>query len=80
MSWLVLDASRYQTFNDYSAAAADIDGVILRCGLRGYNTGTLSKDSKLDSHYNAFYGKQAKGGISMYRICYILKLTTSPYI
>ena len=65
MSWLVLDASRYQTFNDYSAAAADIDGVILRCGLRGYNTGTLSKDSKLDSHYNAFYGKQAKGGISI---------------
>lgn len=60
MSWLVLDASRLQTFTDYTDAASNLDGVILRCGYRGYTNGSLATDSKLTTHYNGIYGKRSR--------------------
>lgn len=63
MSWLVVDVNKFNSFNDYTAAAASVDGVLIRCGLRGYGTNAyLSKDAKLDTHYNGFNGKIALNG------------------
>lgn len=63
MSWLVVDVSKFNTFTDYTAAAASVDGVLIRCGIRGYGSaGTLSKDAKLDTHYNGFHSKTSLNG------------------
>lgn len=60
--YLVLDVSKYNTINDYSAAAAEIDGVIMRTGYRGYgSSGTLVKDNLFDTHMSGFTGKTKIG-------------------
>lgn len=60
--YLVLDVSKYNTINDYSAAAAEIDGVIMRTGYRGYGaSGTLVKDNLFDTHIAGFSGKTKIG-------------------
>ena len=60
--YLVLDVSKYNTINDYSAAAAEIDGVIMRTGYRGYgSSGTLVKDNLFDTHMAGFTGKTKIG-------------------
>lgn len=62
MSWLVLDVSKYNTISSYSSCASSVDGVIMRCGYRGYgSSGSLQKDNKFDSHYSGFNGKTKIG-------------------
>ena len=63
MAYKVLDVSRYNPIEDYSAAAGDIDGVLIRCGYRGYgSSGSLNTDNLFTTHYNGFNGKGCKIG------------------
>ena len=59
----VIDISEYQnSVSSYSAAANEVDGVIMRCGYRGYGSaGTLVKDDLLETHYSGFEGKTKIG-------------------
>jgi uncharacterized protein YjdB len=62
MSWSVIDISYYQSISNYTTLANAVDGVILRCGYRGYgSSGTLVKDSALETHYNGLKGKTKLG-------------------
>ncbi|ORX43130.1 glycoside hydrolase, partial [Piromyces finnis] len=58
----IIDISQWNVVTDYAAAAKEIDGVILRCGIRGYGSaGNLAKDDSLETHYNGFKGKTKIG-------------------
>lgn len=47
----IIDISQFQTGVDYSAAAEEIDGVIVRIGYRGWGSaGTLCRDTMFDTH------------------------------
>jgi len=60
--WEVIDISQFNTINNYSLAARNIDGVIMRTGYRGYGAaGTLVTDSKFTTNYNNFRGKTKIG-------------------
>jgi GH25 family lysozyme M1 (1,4-beta-N-acetylmuramidase) len=62
MSWLVLDVSKYNDISDYATCAKSIDGVIMRCGYRGYgSSGSLQTDNHFSAHYNGFNGKTKIG-------------------
>lgn len=62
MSYLVLDVSKYNAISDYSAAAGDVDGVLIRVGYRGYSGGSLATDSSFVTHYNGFKNTGIKIG------------------
>lgn len=63
MSWKVIDVSRYTSINDYLAVASNVDGVIIRAGSRSYGeSGSLSEDPTLNTHYNSFLNKNIKIG------------------
>lgn len=58
----VLDVSTFNAIQDYNKASAEIDGVIIRAGYRGYgSSGSLVKDNKFDTHYNGFVNKTKIG-------------------
>jgi len=58
----IIDISQWNTITNYSTAAKNVHGVIMRCGYRGYGSaGTLAKDNKLEDHYNGFKGKTKIG-------------------
>ena len=62
MAWNVVDISRYNTISNFDKAANAIDGVIIRCGYRGFGTsGTLVKDAKFEDHYDGFLAKTKIG-------------------
>ena len=62
MAWKVIDISTFNSVTNYTSAANDIDGVLIRCGYRGYgSSGSLAKDNKLETHYNGFNGKTKIG-------------------
>ena len=42
----VIDLSKYNTVTDWSDVAQNVDGVIIRCGYRGYVAGVISEDNK----------------------------------
>jgi len=53
----IIDVSKYDEIGNYTLAAENVDGVIIRAGYRGYSTGNLVEDYKLETHYNGFKGK-----------------------
>jgi GH25 family lysozyme M1 (1,4-beta-N-acetylmuramidase) len=54
-SYTVIDISKYNTASNYTTAASNIDGVIIRAGYRGYGaSGTLVTDSLFETHYSGF--------------------------
>jgi len=58
----IIDISQWNTINNYASAAAAIDGVLIRCGYRGYgSSGTLNKDKMFETHYKGFKGKTKIG-------------------
>jgi len=58
----IIDLSQWNTVSNYASAAAAVDGVLLRCGYRGYgSSGSLQKDPVLETHYNGFKGKTKIG-------------------
>ena len=48
--YTILDISKYNIINDYTAAASNIGGVIIRAGYRSYSKGILTKDKLFDKH------------------------------
>ena len=42
----IVDLSKYNTVSDWNAVAQNVDGVIIRCGYRGYVAGVISEDNK----------------------------------
>ena len=42
----ILDFSKYNTITDWNAVKANCDGIILRCGVRGYSAGNIKIDAK----------------------------------
>ena len=42
----ILDFSKYNTIIDWNAVKANCDGIILRCGVRGYTAGNIKIDAK----------------------------------
>jgi len=54
MSYKVLEVSKYDSFSDYLSASSDIDGVVIRCGYRGYSNGSIITDSSFSRHYSSF--------------------------
>lgn len=62
MAYTVMDVSKYNTVTAYASAAANIDGVIIRVGYRGYgSSGSLVTDNLFNTHYNGFNGKTKIG-------------------
>lgn len=60
--YTVLDVSKYNNVTSYDIASSSINGVIIRVGYRGYGaSGTLTKDSSFETHYNGFAGKTKLG-------------------
>jgi len=58
----IIDVSQWNTITNYASAASSIDGVLIRCGYRGYGSqGTLVKDEMLETHYKGFKGKTKIG-------------------
>ncbi|OUM58959.1 glycoside hydrolase family 25 protein [Piromyces sp. E2] len=58
----IINISRWNTVTNYASAASAIDGVIIRCGYRGYGSqGSLVKDSMLENHYKGFKDKTKIG-------------------
>ena len=42
----IVDLSKYNTVSDWNAVEQNVDGVIIRCGYRGYVAGVISEDNK----------------------------------
>ena len=42
----ILDFSKYNTITDWKAVKANCDGILLRCGVRGYRAGNIKIDAK----------------------------------
>ena len=42
----ILDFSKYNTIIDWNAVKANCDGILLRCGVRGYRAGNIKIDAK----------------------------------
>lgn len=42
----VIDLSKYNTVTDWNGVEQNVDGVIIRCGYRGYVAGIISEDNK----------------------------------
>lgn len=58
----VLDVSKFNTVSDYDKAFKEIDGVIIRCGYRGYGvSGTMTVDNLFNTHINGFKDKTKIG-------------------
>ena len=43
----VIDLSKYNTVTDWNKVKAEVDGVIIRCGYRGYGSGKIVRDPKV---------------------------------
>jgi len=58
----IIDVSEFNVINDYTAVVQNIQGVIIRCGYRGYGkAGNLVSDKRFTEHYNGFKGKTKIG-------------------
>jgi len=58
----IIDVSQWNSIYDYDAAAKAVDGVLMRCGFRGWGqSGKLVMDNSLEAHYNGFKGKTKIG-------------------
>ena len=44
----IIDLSKHNTVTDWDAVKKSCDGVILRCGYRGYTEGKIKTDAKLE--------------------------------
>ena len=63
MSYKVMDISRYNIVNDWTAVANEIDGVLIRCGYRGYSNGSLTIDPSFIDHINGAVGANIPVGV-----------------
>lgn len=62
--YLVVDVSEFQSKIDWKKAKADgVRGVIVRCGYRGYEKGTLKQDSMFLDHINGAHKAGLKIGV-----------------
>ena len=43
---VIIDISKYNTVTDWRKVKAAVDGVIIRCGYRGYSSGKIAADTK----------------------------------
>lgn len=59
----VLDISKYNIVKDYSAVAASVDGIIIRCGYRSLSNGKLIKDPLFDTHIKNLSNTGANIGV-----------------
>lgn len=59
----ILDVSMFNSVNNYKNAADAVDGVIIRCGYRGYGSGKLVKDNLFDKHISGFTSNNENIGI-----------------
>lgn len=50
----IIDVSKWNTIQDYEAVSKNIDGVIIRCGYRGSNTGAITTDPSFVNHATNF--------------------------
>jgi GH25 family lysozyme M1 (1,4-beta-N-acetylmuramidase) len=47
---MYIDLSKFNTVYSWAKVKASVDGIILRCGLRGYGSGKIAADSKFAAH------------------------------
>ena len=58
----VIDVSEFNSITNYTSAANEVDGVIIRCGYRGYGSqGTKMPDDNFEDNYAGFSGKTKIG-------------------
>jgi len=58
----IIDISQWNEVTNYDAIVPAIDGVLIRCGYRGYGSeGNFAKDTKFEQHYLGFNGKTKIG-------------------
>lgn len=63
----VIDVSEFQSAIDWNKVKADgIEGVIIRCGYRGAEKGTLQQDSMFTNHIKGAYKAGLKVGVYMF--------------
>ena len=59
----VLDVSKFNTITNYDSVAKNIDGVIIRCGYRGYSAGNITVDPLYAKHISEFAKRNVPVGV-----------------
>lgn len=63
----MIDVSEFQSAINWNKVKADgIEGVIIRCGYRGAEKGTLQQDSMFTNHINGAHKAGLKVGVYMF--------------
>lgn len=62
----LVDLSKYNVVTDYSQLAKEVDGVILRAGYRGSQTGVITIDPRFESHISELIKRNVKVGLYFY--------------
>lgn len=59
----VLDVSKFNTITNYDSVSKNIDGVIIRCGYRGYSAGNITVDPLYAKHISEFAKRNVPVGV-----------------
>lgn len=62
----LVDISKYNSINNYSLLAKEVDGVIIRVGYRGSKTGEIVQDPMFETHINELIKRNVKIGLYFY--------------
>jgi len=62
----LVDVSRYNTITSYDQMAQEVDGVIIRAGYRGSQTGQIVEDSRFQTHITELLKRNVKIGLYFY--------------
>lgn len=50
---MIIDLSKWNTVRDWNLVKTSVDGIIIRCGYRGYGSGKIVEDAKFKEFANA---------------------------
>lgn len=64
----IIDVSVFQTITDYEAAAKEVDGVIIRCGITFWGSFVPSEDESFRKHFNGFKATGIPIGVYYYGV------------
>ena len=62
----LVDLSKYNIVSDYNQLAKEVDGVIVRAGYRGSQTGSITQDPRFETHITELLKKNVKIGLYFY--------------
>lgn len=64
----IIDVSTFNTITDYAAAAKEVDGVLIRCGVTFWGNFVPSEDKSFRKHFNGFKATGIPIGVYYYGV------------